>query len=78
MVQPLGWASYSDAFETRRNVYLVSFTLYIIGSIICAISNNIWLLLAMRSIQACGGASVQSIGAASISDIKKNFFKFFF
>ncbi|CAI2189299.1 367_t:CDS:2, partial [Funneliformis geosporum] len=66
---PLAWASYSDAFETRRNIYLVSFILYIVGTVMCAISKNIWLLLTMRAIQACGASSVQSIGAGSISDI---------
>ncbi|CAG8689739.1 6943_t:CDS:2 [Funneliformis caledonium] len=68
-IAPLAWASYSDAFETRRNVYLASFILYIVGSVMCAMSKNIWLLLTMRAIQACGASSVQSIGAGSISDI---------
>ena len=58
MAQPIGWAAYSDAFETRRNVYLVSFIVYIIGTIICGISKNIWLLLVFRSFQACGASAV--------------------
>ncbi|CAG8788990.1 15021_t:CDS:2, partial [Cetraspora pellucida] len=67
--QPLGWASYSDVRETRRRVYLVSLAIYVVAGIICAISNNIWLLLVMRSLQACGGSSVHSIGAGTISDV---------
>ncbi|RGB36734.1 major facilitator superfamily domain-containing protein, partial [Rhizophagus diaphanus] len=68
-VTPLGWAAYSDAFYTRRNVYLASFTIYIIGTVICGLSNSIWLLLAMRLVQACGASAVLSIGAGTISDI---------
>ncbi|CAG8823561.1 15497_t:CDS:2, partial [Gigaspora margarita] len=36
---------------------------------VCAISNNIWQLLVMRSFQAFGGSATQSIGAGTISDI---------
>ncbi|CAB4477945.1 unnamed protein product [Rhizophagus irregularis] len=68
-VAPLGWAAYSDAFYTRRNVYLASFTIYIIGTVICGLSNSIWLLLAMRLVQACGASAVLSIGAGTISDV---------
>ncbi|CAG8759195.1 33215_t:CDS:2, partial [Racocetra persica] len=68
-IAPLGWASYSDVRETRRRVYLMSLTIYVIAGIICAVSNNIWLLLVMRSFQACGGSSVQSIGAGTVSDV---------
>ncbi|GBC06045.1 hypothetical protein RclHR1_06590005 [Rhizophagus clarus] len=68
-VAPLGWAAYSDAFHTRRNVYLASFTMYIIGCVICGLSKNIWLLLVMRSLQACGSSAVLSIGAGTISDV---------
>ncbi|CAG8718010.1 25082_t:CDS:2 [Dentiscutata erythropus] len=41
----------------------------IIASIVCAISNNIWQLLVMRSFQALGGSAVLSVGAGTISDI---------
>ncbi|CAG8773682.1 30035_t:CDS:2, partial [Racocetra persica] len=63
------WASYSDVHETRRRVYLISLVIYVIAGIICAVSNNIWLLLVMRFFQACGGSSALSIGAGTISDI---------
>ncbi|CAB5381456.1 unnamed protein product [Rhizophagus irregularis] len=72
-VAPLGWAAYSDAFYTRRNVYLASFIIYIIGTVICGLSNSIWLLLAMRLVQACGASAVLSIGAGTIGDIFHSF-----
>ncbi|CAG8484039.1 4914_t:CDS:2 [Acaulospora morrowiae] len=68
-IAPLGWASYSDAYATRRKVYLVSIMLFQITSVICGIANNIWVLMLMRALQACGASAVQSIGAGSISDI---------
>ncbi|KAF0445909.1 MFS general substrate transporter [Gigaspora margarita] len=68
-LQPLGWASYSDTRETRRRVYLISLIIYVVASAVCAISNNIWQLLVMRSFQAFGGSATQSIGAGTISDI---------
>ncbi|CAI2162454.1 10790_t:CDS:2 [Funneliformis geosporum] len=68
-ISPLGWASYSDAFSTRRKVYLTSYVLYVSASLACAWSNSIWLLIAMRGIQSCGSSSVQSVSAGVISDI---------
>ncbi|CAG8462774.1 31179_t:CDS:2 [Gigaspora margarita] len=68
-IAPIVWAAYSDEFATRRKVYLVSITVFIISTIICAVAGNIWLLLVMRVVQACGLSAVLSIGAGIISDI---------
>ncbi|POG67791.1 hypothetical protein GLOIN_2v1481276 [Rhizophagus irregularis DAOM 181602=DAOM 197198] len=40
-----------------------------IRTVICGLSNSIWLLLAMRLVQACGASAVLSIGAGTISDV---------
>ncbi|CAG8566031.1 1690_t:CDS:2 [Gigaspora rosea] len=69
VINSLVWAAYSDEFATRRKVYLASMMVFIISTIICAISKNIWLLLIMRAVQACGSSAVLSIGSAIISDI---------
>ncbi|CAG8779604.1 4037_t:CDS:1, partial [Cetraspora pellucida] len=66
---PIVWAAYSDKFATRRKVYLASIMVFIISTIACAVSTNIWLLLIMRAIQACGSSAVLSIGSGIISDI---------
>ncbi|RIB22983.1 major facilitator superfamily domain-containing protein [Gigaspora rosea] len=68
-IAPIVWAAYSDEFATRRKVYLVSITVFIISTIICAVARNIWLLFVMRVVQACGSSAVLSIGAGIISDI---------
>ncbi|RHZ75967.1 hypothetical protein Glove_208g203 [Diversispora epigaea] len=66
---PLVWASYSDTFGTRRKIYLVSFIIFIVASVLCGFATNIWTLMAFRSLQSCGSSAVQSIGAGTISDI---------
>ncbi|CAB5187800.1 unnamed protein product [Rhizophagus irregularis] len=68
-IGPLGWATYSDLKHTRRNVYLASLVLFIIASIICAVSNNIWLLIVVRCLQACGSNALHAIGPCTISDM---------
>ncbi|CAG8505488.1 11224_t:CDS:2 [Diversispora eburnea] len=66
---PLVWASYSDTFGTRRKIYLVSFIIFIVASVMCGFAKNIWTLMVFRSLQSCGSSAVQSIGAGTISDI---------
>lgn len=68
-VAPLVWASYSDTFGTRRKIYLVSFTIFIITSALGGFSSSIWMLMVLRGLQSCGSSAVQSIGAGTISDI---------
>ncbi|RIA87269.1 major facilitator superfamily domain-containing protein, partial [Glomus cerebriforme] len=68
-IGPLGWAAYSDARHTRRNVYLFSLILFVVASAICALSNNIWLLIVMRCFQACGSNALHAIGPSTISDM---------
>ncbi|RUS19762.1 hypothetical protein BC937DRAFT_86956 [Endogone sp. FLAS-F59071] len=65
---PLIWASFSDRYG-RRNLYLISFIIYILGSIGCALSNNIALLIIFRGISAAGVSSTMSLGAGTLADI---------
>lgn len=65
---PLWWSSFSETFG-RRTIYLTSFTLYIIFSIVGAVSTNIGMFLAMRMLSGGASASVQAVGAGSIADI---------
>ena len=54
---PLMWASFGDKFG-RRPVYLVSFLISVIGSICCALSVNVGMLIAFRAVSAIGSSSV--------------------
>ncbi|KAI8581539.1 hypothetical protein K450DRAFT_231796 [Umbelopsis ramanniana AG] len=65
---PLMWASFGDIYG-RRNIYLISFSIYVVGSIGCALSVNIGMLIAFRAFSAIGSSSVMSLGAGTISDI---------
>ncbi|CAG8473247.1 5100_t:CDS:2 [Funneliformis mosseae] len=68
-IGPLGCAAYSDSRQTRRHVYIFSLILFIVTSVICAITNNIWLLILIRSVQACGSSALHAIGPTTISDM---------
>ncbi|CAG8524362.1 34224_t:CDS:2 [Gigaspora margarita] len=65
----IGWAAFSEAFETRRRVYLICMPLILISSVICAITPNIWLLMVGRGIQACGTSSLVAIGSGIVADM---------
>lgn len=64
---PLWWSSFSETLG-RRTIYITSFTVFTVFAILCAISNSMGMLLAMRML--CGGASasVQAVGAGTIAD----------
>ncbi|KAL1922736.1 uncharacterized protein VTP21DRAFT_9112 [Calcarisporiella thermophila] len=66
---PLAWATFSEAFGTRRLIYLVTFAIYVIASVGCALANNIYTLIILRIFQALGGSAVQSLGAGTIADV---------
>jgi len=51
---PFGWAS--DKFG-RKPILLIGFAIFIIGSLVCALSNSIEMLLIGRAIQGAGAVS---------------------
>ncbi|KAK0638824.1 major facilitator superfamily domain-containing protein [Cercophora newfieldiana] len=65
---PLWWSSFSETLG-RRTIYIVSFTLFIIFSILSAVSANISMLIVMRMLSGGASASVQAVGAGTIADI---------
>ncbi|TLS29899.1 hypothetical protein PpBr36_03154 [Pyricularia pennisetigena] len=65
---PIWWSSFSETFG-RRTVYIVSFGLGIVFSILSAVSTNIAMLIVMRVLGGGASASVQAVGAGTISDI---------
>ena len=60
-IAPLVWGTLSDKLG-RRQVYVYSFTVYIIANIVLSFSPNLPILFAFRGLQAFGSASVISIG----------------
>jgi multidrug resistance protein len=65
--------SRSSLSETlgRRTVYLVSFALFTIFSVASAVSVNISMLIVFRVLSGGAAASVQAVGAGTVSDLWK-------
>jgi MFS family permease len=65
---PLWWSAASERVG-RRTVYIISFALWIVFSVLCATSQDIIELIVMRILAAGAGASVQAVGAGTLADI---------
>ncbi|KAI1939915.1 hypothetical protein LOZ58_005691 [Ophidiomyces ophidiicola] len=65
---PLWWSSFSERLG-RRTIYIVSFALFILWSILSAIASSISMLIVMRMLGGGASASVQAVGAGTIADI---------
>ncbi|MFC0314620.1 DHA2 family efflux MFS transporter permease subunit [Gordonia phosphorivorans] len=59
VIPTAGWAA--SRFGTR-NVYIASLVLFLLGSLLCALSTNIGMLVAFRMIQGLGGGLLMPIG----------------
>lgn len=53
----------------RRPVLLGGIAIYIAGSVLCALSHSIWLLVAARIVQAAGAASASALSMALAKDL---------
>lgn len=65
---PLWWSSFSEKLG-RRTIYLVSFCLFVIFNVLCAISKSMAMLIVMRMLSGGASASVQAVGAGTIADL---------
>ncbi|CAO3657130.1 unnamed protein product [Mucor hiemalis] len=65
---PLIWAPSGEQFG-RRKLYLISFSIAILGTICCAASVNVVMFIVFRGVSAAGSSSVMSMGAGTLSDI---------
>ncbi|KID76316.1 Major facilitator superfamily domain, general substrate transporter, partial [Metarhizium brunneum ARSEF 3297] len=69
---PLWWSSFSEEFG-RRSVYLVSFMLFVVFAVLCAVSQSMAALVVFRVLTGGASASVQAVGAGTIADIWESF-----
>ncbi|KAK3499778.1 major facilitator superfamily domain-containing protein [Neurospora hispaniola] len=67
---PLWWSSFSETLG-RRTIYIASFTLFVVFSVLSAVSVNTAMLVIMRLLAGGASASVQAVGAGTIADIWK-------
>ncbi|WIY02585.1 multidrug effflux MFS transporter [Amycolatopsis mongoliensis] len=58
----------SDALGRRRPL-LVGLVLYVVGSVLCAVSPDAWLLVAARGVQSLGAAAGIVIARATVRDL---------
>ncbi|KAH6631060.1 major facilitator superfamily domain-containing protein [Chaetomium sp. MPI-SDFR-AT-0129] len=65
---PLWWSSFSETLG-RRTIYIISFSLFLIFSVLIAVSVNVSMLLVLRILGGGASASVQAVGAGTIADI---------
>lgn len=65
---PIIWSSLSDYFHVRKIIYIVSLLIFAFASLGCCFVQNIWVLVALRCMQAAG-ASATTLGAGTISDL---------
>ncbi|KAK7719027.1 hypothetical protein SLS63_010271 [Diaporthe eres] len=69
---PLWWSSFSETLG-RRTIYVVSFSLFVVFSVLSAISTTISMLIVFRVLGGGAAASVQAVGAGTIADLWEPF-----
>jgi DHA1 family bicyclomycin/chloramphenicol resistance-like MFS transporter len=67
-IASLAYGPASDRFG-RRPVMLVGLSIFLVGSVICALAPSIWILILGRVVQAVGGAAGMVISRAIIRDL---------
>ncbi|KAJ3501024.1 hypothetical protein NM208_g17021 [Fusarium decemcellulare] len=65
---PIWWSSFSEEFG-RRSIYIISFALFVVFSVLSAISTNITMLIVFRMCAGGASASAHATGAGSIADL---------
>lgn len=65
---PLWWSSFSETLG-RRTIYLISFTMFIAFNVALAESTSVAMLIVMRILGGGAAASLQAVGAGTISGI---------
>ncbi|KAF2020180.1 MFS general substrate transporter [Aaosphaeria arxii CBS 175.79] len=64
---PIWWSAFSET-GGRRTIYLISFLMFTVFSILSAVSTNIAMLVVFRTFAGGAAASVQAVGAGTIAD----------
>ncbi len=66
-VTPL-WGKISDLYG-RRLIFQVSIAIFIVGSLLCGVAQDMFQLIVFRAIQGIGGGGLFALGLAIIGDI---------
>ncbi|WP_166424235.1 multidrug effflux MFS transporter [Paraglaciecola sp. 20A4] len=64
----LFWGPLSEKFG-RKPIMLVGLSIYIVGSVLCGLSNQVEMLIGARLIQAFGGSAATVVATAIVKDL---------
>lgn len=67
-ISMLFWGPLSDKFG-RKKILLIGMIIYTIGSFLCLISTNVYLLISSRIIQAIGSGAAVAVATAMMKDV---------
>ncbi|WP_406285890.1 MFS transporter [Embleya sp. NBC_00896] len=62
------WGKLGDLFG-RKKLYQASIVIFLIGSVLCGIAQNMYQLIAFRAIQGLGGGGLMVLSQAIIGDV---------
>ena len=65
---PLWWSSFCELLG-RRTIFIISFALFTVSAVLCAISQSIAMFIVMRLLSGGASASVQAVGAGTLADL---------
>ncbi|KAI7859172.1 major facilitator superfamily domain-containing protein [Circinella umbellata] len=68
-IAPVFWAAFSDFYNIRRFLLIISMIIFVVSSIGNAVMTNIWGMVVLRCLQAVGASSGQAIGGGVIADM---------
>ncbi|MCT8986467.1 MFS transporter [Shewanella phaeophyticola] len=64
----LFWGLLSEKFG-RKPIMLLGLSIYVVASLLCALANNIEMLIGARLMQAFGGSAVTVVATAIVKDL---------
>lgn len=62
------WGKLGDMYG-RKHLYQAALVLFLLGSVLCGLSQNIWELIIFRAIQGLGGGGLIVLAQAIIADV---------
>lgn len=62
------WGSLSDRFG-RRSILFIGVIIFLVGSALCGLAQEMWQLIAFRGIQGLGAGAIVPISLATIGDL---------
>ncbi|MGO2076620.1 MAG: Bcr/CflA family efflux MFS transporter [Pseudoalteromonas sp.] len=64
----LFWGPLSEKYG-RKPIIILGLSIYVVGSLLCALSNKVEMLISARLIQAFGGSAVTVVATAIVKDL---------